>query len=180
MRIWRRQIAFVSYASRVALSTVLSLLLTSVADLGIAAVRAAGLPEPSAASLAPISPVPIILTATTLPSQGQAGSSVIYITGSGYPADAIPAPNVTISFATSCGGAPVASLAPSALQLLYGTTRRAQVLIPAALAANTYFLSVSGASSSGISFASSNCSQVQVASGVGPATKLVFTTQPTK
>jgi hypothetical protein len=166
MRFSRRQLAFVSYVSRLVLSAILSLLL------------AAGPDWPALSAATPVPPVQVTLTAFTLPSQGQAGSSIIYVTGSPYPAGTIPAAGVTIAFATSCGGTPVASATASAFQLLYGATRRAQVLIPAALTANTYFVSISGTTSSGTPFVSSNCSQVQVTSGVGPASKLAFGTQP--
>jgi RHS repeat-associated protein len=166
MRFSRRQLAFVSYASRIVLSAILSLLL------------AAGPDWPAVSAATPVPPVQVTLTAFTLPSQGQAGSSVIYVMGSPYPAGTIPAAGVTVSFATSCGGTPAASATASAFQLLYGATRRAQVLIPAPLTANTYFVSISGTASSGTPFVSSNCSQVQVTSGVGPASKLAFSTQP--
>ena len=114
------------------------------------------------AMAAPVPAVQVQLTASTTPSQGQAGVNLIYVTGTGFPAGTISPASVTVSFATSCGGAVLASVNPSAIQNLYGTTRRAQVLIPGTLAATTYYLSLSGSTSSGTEFASSTCSTVQV------------------
>src|SRR5580704_11151801 len=126
-------------------------------------------PASSAASAGATPPAPVTLTASTVPSQGQAGSGVVYVSGTGFPSGTIAPSNVTVHFATSCGGSAVASATPSAVQTVFGTTRRVQVLLPATIAAKTYFLSLGGTTSSGTAFASTNCSTVQVTSAPNPA-----------
>ena len=165
----RRRLAHLSYESRMVVSATLSLFLVFGPEgiAGIAEARGAARPAKfqlvSLAGTASSAPtVPVGLTADTLPSQGQAGSSVVYVSGSGFPSGTILPANVTVAFETTCGGTPVASTNPSAVQLVFGTTRKVQVLLPALLRANTYYVSLSGSTSIGTAFASTNCSQVQV------------------
>ncbi|HXN52696.1 MAG TPA: RHS repeat-associated core domain-containing protein [Candidatus Acidoferrum sp.] len=106
--------------------------------------------------------IPIQLTASTVPSQGEAGVNLVYVTGSGFPSGTIPPINVTVSFAATCGGAPLANATATGVQTLLGTTRRVQVQIPSGLTPNTYAVSLNGTTSTGTSFSSVNCSSVQV------------------
>src|SRR6202158_1025985 len=106
--------------------------------------------------------IPIQLTASTVPSQGEAGVNLVYVTSSGFPSGTIPPINVTVSFAATCGGAPLANATATGVQTLLGTTRRVQVQIPSGLTPNTYAVSLNGTTSTGTSFSSVNCSSVQV------------------
>jgi len=148
--------------------------LSAVADNAPAPGGRAG----TTATALPNPPVSVTLTSSVVPGTQQAGNYV-YVTGSGYPSGTIPAANVSVFLAASCGGAAVATTTPSSFQLIVGSTERAQVLLPSSLAAGKFYVSVSGSTSTGTTFASTNCSTVTVTSPVGLASKLVFTTQPT-
>src|SRR5271166_3384218 len=172
-------------AGRIALSLLLSFLLLPGGDWnGVAQAAGAPAPQPNAganfapqllamfhpaaaaasaaASAMPQAPVSVTLGTITVPSSGEAGVNNVYVSGTGFPAGTILPASVRVTFATSCGGASVASTSPSLVQTIVGTTRRLQVLIPGGLGANTYYLSVSGTTTTGTAFASVTCSQVQV------------------
>src|SRR5271166_1076897 len=172
-------------AGRIALSLLLSFLLLPGGDWnGVAQAAGAPAPQPNAganfapqllamfhpaaaaasaaASAMPQAPVSVTLGTITVPSSGEAGVNNVYVSGTGFPAGTILPASVSVTFATSCGGASVASTSPSLVQTIVGTTRRLQVLIPGGLGANTYYLSVSGTTTTGTAFASVTCSQVQV------------------
>jgi hypothetical protein len=101
------------------------------------------------------------LNTWTSPSSGLAGSSVLGVTGAGFPGT-ITTGGTTLSFATSCGGTAVASTSPSAISNIIASAYRLQFVVPASLATGTYFVSVSGTNTTATTFTSMNCSQVNV------------------
>lgn len=101
------------------------------------------------------------LNSYTTPSSGTAGVSNVNITGSGFPTGTITPANVSISLATSCGGAGTPALAISVKPLI-GTSDRIGFTVPSSLATGLYYISISGTTSTAMTFASSNCSAIQV------------------
>lgn len=102
------------------------------------------------------------LNTWTAPSSGASGSTFVNVSGTGFPAGTILPGAVTLSLNTTCGG-PGATVAPvTSVMHTIGTSDRLHFEIPALLATGTYFISVSGSTTGGTSFASSNCSEVQV------------------
>jgi hypothetical protein len=102
------------------------------------------------------------LNAWSAPANGTAGTTYVNVTATGAPL----APNnlpqsVAVSFAESCGAAAVASVAPSSVISIAGSSVRIQARLPANLTARTYAVSVAGVTGSG-AFASANCSLVNV------------------
>ena len=102
------------------------------------------------------------LNLATVPGTGLAGVTLVNVTGSGFSSAAIAPANITVSLAASCGGPISAATRALSVKTVVGSSRTIQFQIPATLAQNTYFVSVSGADSAGAAFASSNCSQLVV------------------
>jgi hypothetical protein len=107
-------------------------------------------------------PVPVKLNALTAPTSGLAGTTLANVTGSGFPAGPISPSAITLSFSKTCGGTALATTAPNTESALLGNTDRVQFLIPAVLKTGTYYVSMTGTSAGSVSFASSNCSALQV------------------
>ncbi|HEY4382122.1 MAG TPA: PEP-CTERM sorting domain-containing protein [Acidobacteriaceae bacterium] len=103
----------------------------------------------------------VTLSSWTSPSSGASGSTVVALTGNGFPSLPIDASAVTVSLSTTCGGSPTNAAATSVSQVL-GSTDRVKFLVPGSLATGTYFVSVAGMNASAVSFASTNCSQINV------------------
>lgn len=119
------------------------------------AVLAAGAAAPALAT--------VKLNTWSAPSSGTAGTTLVNFTATGSPLAATNLPHaVAVSFAESCGGPAVASVAPTSVTSIAGSSVRIQARLPAALAARRYAVSISGTTSSG-AFASANCSLVNVA-----------------
>ena len=115
------------------------------------------------------------LNAATVPSSGTSGTSSVSITGSGFPAGTIPKANVTVTLASSCGGAQVgANATVSSVTNIIGTSDKVAFTIPGSIAAANYYVSVSGTSPA---FSSSSCSEVTVLPGASP-TLSINTTNP--
>lgn len=103
------------------------------------------------------------LNTWSAPSNGVAGTTLVNFTATGSPLAANDLPQgVSVSFAESCGGTAVASVAPTSVLPIVGSSFRVQAKLPATLTARTYAVSLSGATSNG-AFASTNCSLVNVA-----------------
>jgi len=102
------------------------------------------------------------LNTLTSPSSGLAGSAVVTITGSGFPSGVIHPASATLTFSKTCGGAVATTEAPTSISTILGTTDRAQFLVPGSLTTGTYFVSIAGTSAGGISFTSSDCSEINV------------------
>ena len=101
------------------------------------------------------------LNTATSPSSGVAGSTQVWVAGSGFP-NPIPPANSSVSLAASCGGAAVATTSGLAVTQIIGSSDRIEFLVPGSLTSGLYYVSVSGMSSGGTTFTSGNCSQIQV------------------
>ena len=102
----------------------------------------------------------IKLAIDTSPSTGTAGSSDVWVTGSGFPSG--PFTSVTIALAATCGGT-AAAIAPYIREQSILTEDRFEFLVPASLATGLYYAAVSGVTSGGTAFSSgSSCSQITV------------------
>jgi hypothetical protein len=106
------------------------------------------------------------MNVSTIPSAGVAGVSFVGAIGSGFPTShgAILPANVTITLAGSCGGAAVATAAATNFTAVIGSSARVAFQLPASLATGNYFVTLSGTTSDGTSFASNpgSCSEVAV------------------
>lgn len=102
------------------------------------------------------------LNTWTNPSSGQAGTTNVNLTGSGFPSGTIPPGNVTITVAATCGGPALATTTGLKVTKLIGTSDRVEFLIPASLAQDTYDVSLTGTTSGGTKFSSTNCSLMKV------------------
>ena len=111
---------------------------------------------------APLSAQTVKLNAWTSPSSGASGSTFVNLNGSGYPSGPITPFFVTVSLSSSCDGTAAATATPSSILSVVGSSDRVQFQLPALLATGTYYATVSGTSTSGVSFTSSNCSEVTV------------------
>jgi hypothetical protein len=105
---------------------------------------------------------PIKLNRATSPGTGLAGVTRVSVTGSGFSSAVIVPGNVTVSLAASCYGVASAVTPALSVKTVVAGSRVIQFQIPAALAPNTYYVSVSGTDSGGGVFVSSNCSQLIV------------------
>lgn len=101
------------------------------------------------------------LNAWTSPSSGASGATFVNVTGSGFPNGAVMAANVNLTLASSCGGSPTSATVNSVTHII-GSADRIQFEIPALLATGTYYVSLSGTTSTGFAFTSGNCSEVTV------------------
>lgn len=101
------------------------------------------------------------LNTSTTPSSGVAGSTQVWVAGSGFP-NPIPPADTTVTLAATCGGAAVATTPGLMVTQIIGTSDRIEFLVPGSLNSGLYFVSVSGMSSGGTTFTSGNCSQIQV------------------
>ena len=101
--------------------------------------------------------VPPRLTTWTVPSSGVAGTTTVFVTSENTPSGLTTA-NTTLSFASTCGGTPIATVSPSSVTVEIPTIDRIGVLIPSALSlTGDYYISLDA---NGIP--SSNCSEVTV------------------
>ena len=98
------------------------------------------------------------LNNTTNPSQGQAGTTNLNLTGAGFPTG-FTAADATIYFATSCMGSSQATAAANSVKKVLGTTYRVNFTIPAALAVGTYYVWITG---NAPAYTSANCSEMKV------------------
>jgi len=104
----------------------------------------------------------VTLSGATAPSTGVSGITNVNVTGSGYPAGTILPAAINIHLAATCGGAPAANTTALSIVTILGTSRRVQFQIPAVLPTGTYFVSLDGATTTAVPFASSTCAQVAV------------------
>ena len=104
------------------------------------------------------------LNAYVAPSTGVAGTTLVNITATGAPLAPSPLPlrSATVTLAESCGGPAVGTASASSSQWVVGSAYRIQFALPASLLARTYAASVTGTTSGGSAFVSSNCSLVNV------------------
>jgi RHS repeat-associated protein len=109
---------------------------------------------------------PVRLEPFTSPSAGQPGIQPIDVTGSNFPADTIAPSAVTVSLAPSTpGSSPSGTTTASAVTTVSGSTRRVTFTIPTAVtvtAPTSYQVSLSGQTSTGITFFSGNTAALTV------------------
>jgi hypothetical protein len=103
----------------------------------------------------------VTLGAWSTPTSGASGVTTVAVTGGGFPSGSIPAANVTVSLASTCAGSGTLTPASTVTKII-GTSERVQFLLPASLATGTYYVSLSGTTSTGNAFASTNCAEVNV------------------
>ena len=120
-------------------------------------------------------------TAVTLspgasPSAGQPGVTTVTLTGTGFPAGTIQPASVTVSLAPVAGGTNVtATASASAVTIIVGTTRRIAFTIPSSIsvaAPAAYSVSISGTTTSGTAFVSSNSASLTI----NPAAQIISVT----
>ncbi len=110
------------------------------------------------------SPVSVTLTPTTSPAAGEPGVTNISVTGSNFPSGTITPASVTVSLAPTPGGAAVTTPATSVTTVV-GATRRVSFTIPASVkvaAPTSYSVSISGATTTNVAFASSNTAALTI------------------
>jgi RHS repeat-associated protein len=106
----------------------------------------------------------VTLTATTTPSTGQPGVTTVSVTGSGFPTGTILPASTTVSLQPTAGGAAVTTSA-TAITTIVGSTRRVTFTIPGSIVVlnpASYVITVSGTTTTGIVFASSNSSALTI------------------
>jgi hypothetical protein len=105
----------------------------------------------------------LVLSGSTSPSSGVAGVDNVNVTGSDVPysSGSITPADVSVTWATSCGGAAVATDTVNSVRALIGSSDRFNVNIPSSLATGTYYVKLTDATT-GQTFTSTNCSGVQV------------------
>ncbi len=106
------------------------------------------------------------LNAETSPSSGVAGVNNVNITGSGFPAGTIPARDVLVTIASTCGGAAlVPPFAANSVITILGSDRRVNFSIPSdpgVIVTGNYFVSIADAVLADPDFTSANCSEVSI------------------
>jgi VCBS repeat protein len=111
------------------------------------------------------------LAAAAAPSAGQPDVQLIKVIGSGFPSGPIPAQNVSVSLDPAVpNSGPSGTTTATAVMLFFGTTRTVSFQIPAALATQSpvaYNVSISGTTSGGVSFSSSNASSLTINPAAG-------------
>lgn len=107
----------------------------------------------------------VTLSTVTTPSTGTSGGTVS-INGSGYPSGTITPAEVSIGVAATCGNTET-SATPVLVTDILGPVYKIAFTVPG-LSAGTYYISISGTTSTGNSFASSNCAKLVVLNGVSP------------
>ncbi len=104
------------------------------------------------------------LNAWTGPSTGVSGTSLVWVTGSGFPSGTISPANVTIEVQKTSCGTTTGETAATALKVvpIIGSSQKIQFQVPAGLTKANYFVTLSGKTTGGATFASSNCSEIAV------------------
>jgi len=98
----------------------------------------------------------------TSPDNGTAGINNVNVTGSGFPAGTITPAKIVVTFATTCGGAAVATTNATSITTVVLSTKRVNVLLPGSLVAGDYAVKISDSAAGDANFTSSNCSLVHV------------------
>ena len=96
------------------------------------------------------------LNTWTVPSSGASGSTIVTLTGSGFPTGTVNAADVDLSFSTSCMTSADAMESPTTVTTVIGGTKRLSLGVPASLATGTYYIWSTG------TYPSSNCAEIQV------------------
>jgi RHS repeat-associated protein len=120
--------------------------------------------------------VQVTLVSSAAPSAGEPGVTNVSVTGSGFPTGTIPPGNVLVKLTPSGGGSVTTSA--TAVTTIVGTTRRVSFMIPAGVAVagpTAYNVSLSGTTTTGAAFASSNTASLTI----NPAATLISVTPNT-
>jgi len=108
----------------------------------------------------------VTLSPLAAPGAGQAGVASVVVTGSNFPAGTILPAAVTVMLDPATPGlGPSAATAATAVAVVVGTTRRVTFQVPASLtvsAPTAYRVRVSGATTTGVAFASSGAASLTV------------------
>ena len=108
----------------------------------------------------------VTLTATASPAAAQPGVHLITLTGSNFPTGAIAPANVTITVMPATAGAgPSGSTTAQSVQTVIGSTRRVTFQLPSTIVVASptpYRVSLTGATSTGVQFASAAPSALTV------------------
>ncbi|HVZ59692.1 MAG TPA: hypothetical protein VG892_02800, partial [Terriglobales bacterium] len=111
-----------------------------------------------------------------IPSQGQAGATVISINGSNFPGGSVASANITLQ---PTAGGPSTTTPALSVTALAGTTSRVTFLIPKSIVVTTptpYKISITGSTTDGIFFVSINT----VSLTLNPAGSVVFSPNSSK
>ncbi len=116
----------------------------------------------------------VTLNATATPSTADPAVTSVYVTGHGFPSGTIPAANVTVTFnPTTVGGGPTGTTTATKVTVVSGTTERVTFKVPTSIrvtAPTSYQVSISGTTSAGKAFQSSNSAQLTVNAPVAVTT----------
>ncbi|MGA2131222.1 MAG: putative Ig domain-containing protein [Bryobacteraceae bacterium] len=108
----------------------------------------------------------VTLNPAASPATADPGVTSVTITGHGFPSGTIPAANVTVTLnPATVGGGPSGSTAALSVTVVSGNTERVTFRVPrsiAVTAATAYEVSISGTTSTGTPFASSNTAALTV------------------
>lgn len=96
------------------------------------------------------------LNTWTNPASGASGSTIVTLTGSGYPTGTVSPASVTLSFSTTCMGSAAATEMPNSVTTILGGDKRLSLPVPASLATGTYYISETG------TYPSGNCAEISV------------------
>lgn len=114
----------------------------------------------------------VTLSPTASPSSGAPGVTSINVTGSNFPTGTITPANVNVILTPALGGTPVTSQA-TAITTIVGSTRRVTFTIPATITVPTptlFNVSISGTTTTGTTFASSNTASLTINPGASIST----------
>jgi PA14 domain len=98
----------------------------------------------------------VTLQASASPAAGQAGVTVITVTGGGFPAGSILASATTVTLESAINGSSIGTPATSVVTVV-GTTRRVSFVIPSAILISQptiYYVTVAGKTATGVAFGS--------------------------
>ena len=109
------------------------------------------------------SPPQVQLSAQTLPSSGDAGTTMVAVTAIGFPVGTLGKDYITVWLTPSCGGAGSTTTVPTALIANPSVgSYEIQFTVPQYLLTNTYYVTITGATEQGASFTSANCAEIAV------------------
>jgi Putative Ig domain len=108
---------------------------------------------------------PVTLNPSANPSSGDAGVSLVSVTGHGFPSGVIPPGNVGVTLKPSVSGPPTGNVRALKVKVVSGSTEVVTFRIPAQLVVPTatlYAISIAGATSTGTPFQSVNTAALTV------------------
>ena len=116
--------------------------------------------------LPPAAQAQVSLVSTTSPTAGQPGVTTISLTGSGFPSGTITASQVQLRLEPATAGAgAIASATAKTIATVVGSTRRVTFTIPDSISVVSpvlYRVSLSGVTTTGVQFASTNTTSLTV------------------